>query len=80
MGDNDFNDYWGWYLTDRKIREDASRSEDNLRTPNALNKESEESRENFKKEMEALKAKNDADLDRFIKRTREFIDGSGKKE
>ena len=68
--DDDFYEWWGWYLTDEKARRDAkeakarSKQLDDLLSPTP------------KDDYEAAKKKweDNSNVDRFIKETREFLD------
>ena len=68
--DEDFYEWWGWYLTDEKARRDAeeakarSKQLDGLRSPTP------------KDDYEAAKKKweDNSNVDRFIKETRDFLD------
>lgn len=65
--DDDFFEWWGWYLTDEEMRleEEARRKQlDALLSPTP------------KDDYEAAKKKweDNSNVDRFIKETREFLD------
>lgn len=68
--DDDFYEWWGWYLTDEKARRDAeeakarSKQLDDLLSPTPMD------------DYEAAKKKweDNSNVDRFIKDTRDFLD------
>lgn len=65
--DDDFYEWWGWYLTDEEIRreEEARKKQlDALLSPTPMD------------DYEAAKKKweDNSNVDRFIKETREFLD------
>lgn len=65
--DDDFYEWWGWYLTDEEMRleEEARRKQlDALLSPTPMD------------DYEAAKKKweDNSNVDRFIKETREFLD------
>ena len=65
--DDDFFEWWSWYLTDEEMRleEEARRKQlDDLLSPT------------LKDDYEAAKKKweDNSNVDRFIKETREFLD------
>lgn len=65
--DDDFFEWWGWYLTDEEMRleEEARRKQlDALLSPTPMD------------DYEAAKKKweDNSNVDRFIKETREFLD------
>lgn len=65
--DDDFFEWWSWYLTDEEIRleEEARRKQlDDLLSPTPMD------------DYEAAKKKweDNSNVDRFIKETREFLD------
>lgn len=65
--DDDFFEWWGWYLTDEEMRleEEARRKQfDDLLSPTPMD------------DYEAAKKKweDNSNVDRFIKETREFLD------
>lgn len=65
--DDDFYEWWGWYLTDEEMRleEEARRKQlDALLSPTPM-----EDYEAAKKKWE-----DNSNVDRFIKETREFLD------
>lgn len=65
--DDDFYEWWGWYLTDEEMRleEEARKKQlDDLLSPTPMD------------DYEAAKKKweDNSNVDRFIKETREFLD------
>ena len=67
MDDDDFFEWWNWYLTDEEMRleEEARKKQlDALLTPTPMD------------DYEAAKKKweDNSNVDRFIKETREFLD------
>ena len=65
--DDDFYEWWGWYLTDEEMRleeEERKKQLDALLSPTP------------KVDYEAAKKKweDNSNVDRFIKETREFLD------
>lgn len=65
--DDDFYEWWGWYLTDEEMRleeEERKKQLDALLTPTPMD------------DYEAAKKKweDNSNVDRFIKETREFLD------
>lgn len=65
--DDDFYEWWGWYLTDEEMRleeEERKKQLDALLSPTP------------KDDYEAAKKKweDNSNVDRFIKETREFLD------
>lgn len=65
--DDDFYEWWGWYLTDEEMRleeEERRKQLDALLSPTP------------KDDYEAAKKKweDNSNVDRFIKETREFLD------
>lgn len=65
--DDDFYEWWGWYLTDEEMRleeEERKKQLDALFTPTPMD------------DYEAAKKKweDNSNVDRFIKETREFLD------
>lgn len=65
--DDDFYEWWGWYLTDEEIRleeEERKKQLDALLSPTPMD------------DYEAAKKKweDNSNVDRFIKETREFLD------
>ena len=65
--DDDFYEWWGWYLTDEEMRlEEEARKKrlDDLLSPTPMD------------DYEAAKKKweDNSNVDRFIKETREFLD------
>lgn len=67
MDDDDFFEWWNWYLTDEEMRleEEARRKQlDALLSPTPMD------------DYEAAKKKweDNSNVDRFIKETREFLD------
>ena len=67
MDDDDFFEWWGWYLTDEEMRleEEARKKQlDALLSPTPMD------------DYEAAKKKweDNSNVDRFIKETREFLD------
>lgn len=65
--DDDFYEWWGWYLTDEEMRleEEARKKQlDALLSPTPMD------------DYEAAKKKweDNSNVDRFIKETREFLD------
>lgn len=71
--DDDFFEWWSWYLTDEEMRleEEARRKQlDDLLSPTPMD------------DYEAAKKKweDNSNVDRFIKETREFLDKLGKEK
>lgn len=67
MDDNDFFEWWSWYLTDEEMRleeEERRKQLDALLSPTPMD------------DYEAAKKKweDNSNVDRFIKETREFLD------
>lgn len=67
MGDDDFFEWWSWYLTDEEMRleeEERKKQLDALLSPTPMD------------DYEAAKKKweDNSNVDRFIKETREFLD------
>lgn len=67
MDDDDFFEWWNWYLTDEEMRleEEARKKQlDDLLSPTPMD------------DYEAAKKKweDNSNVDRFIKETREFLD------
>lgn len=67
MGDDDFFEWWSWYLTDEEMRleeEERRKQLDALLSPTPMD------------DYEAAKKKweDNSNVDRFIKETREFLD------
>lgn len=65
--DDDFYEWWGWYLTDEEMRleeEERRKQLDALLSPTPM-----EDYEAAKKKWE-----DNSNVDRFIKETREFLD------
>lgn len=65
--DDDFYEWWGWYLTDEEMRleEEARKKQlDDLLSPTPM-----DDYETAKKKWE-----DNSNVDRFIKETREFLD------
>lgn len=64
--DDDFYEWWGWYLMDEEIRREEARRKqlDDLLSPTPMD------------DYEAAKKKweDNSNVDRFIKETREFLD------
>lgn len=65
--DDDFYEWWGWYLTDEEMRleeEERKKQLDALLSPTPMD------------DYEAVKKKweDNSNVDRFIKETREFLD------
>ena len=65
--DDDFYEWWGWYLTDEEMRleeEERKKQLDALLSPTPMD------------DYEAAKKKweDNTNVDRFIKETREFLD------
>lgn len=65
--DDDFYEWWGWYLTDEEMRleeEERKKQLDALLSPTPMG------------DYEAAKKKweDNSNVDRFIKETREFLD------
>ncbi len=65
--DDDFFEWWGWYLTDEEMRleeEERKKQLDALLSPTPMD------------DYEAAKKKweDNSNVDRFIKETREFLD------
>lgn len=65
--DDDFYEWWGWYLTDEEMRleeEERKKQLDALLSPTPMD------------DYEAVKKKweDNSNVDRFIKETREFFD------
>lgn len=65
--DDDFYEWWGWYLTDEEMRreeEERKKQLDALLSPTPMD------------DYEAAKKKwkDNSNVDRFIKETREFLD------
>lgn len=65
--DDDFYEWWGWYLTDEEMRleeEERKKQLDALLSPTPMD------------DYEAAKKKweDNSNIDRFIKETREFLD------
>lgn len=65
--DDDFFEWWGWYLTDEEMRleeEERRKQLDALLSPTPMD------------DYEAAKKKweDNSNVDRFIKETREFLD------
>ena len=65
--DDDFFEWWGWYLTDEEMRleeEERKKQLDALLSPTQMD------------DYEAAKKKweDNSNVDRFIKETREFLD------
>ena len=65
--DDDFYEWWGWYLTDEEMRleeEERKKQLDALLSPTPMD------------DYEAAKKKweDSSNVDRFIKETREFLD------
>lgn len=65
--DDDFYEWWGWYLTDEEMRleeEERRKQLDALLSPTPMD------------DYEAAKKKweDNSNVDRFIKETREFLD------
>lgn len=65
--DDDFFEWWGWYLTDEEMRleeEERKKQLDALLSPTPMD------------DYEATKKKweDNSNVDRFIKETREFLD------
>lgn len=71
--DDDFFEWWSWYLTDEEMRleEEARKKQlDALLSPTPMD------------DYEAAKKKweDNSNVDRFIKETREFLDKLGKEK
>lgn len=66
--DDDFYEWWGWYLTDEKARRDAEEAR-NKRLNELLSPVPKDDYEAAKKKWE-----DSSNVDRFIKETREFLD------
>lgn len=71
--DDDFYEWWGWYLTDEEMRleeEERKKQLDALLSPTPMD------------DYEAAKKKweDNSNVDRFIKETREFLDKLGKEK
>lgn len=65
--DDDFYEWWGWYLTDEEMRleEEARRKQlDDLLSPTPMDDY----------EVAKKKWEDNSNVDRFIKETREFLD------
>lgn len=67
MDDDDFFEWWNWYLTDEEMRleeEERKKQLDALLSPTPMD------------DYEAAKKKweDNSNVDRFIKETREFLD------
>lgn len=65
--DDDFYEWWGWYLTDEEMRleeEERKKQLDALLSPTPMD------------DYEVVKKKweDNSNVDRFIKETREFLD------
>ena len=71
--DDDFYEWWGWYLTDEKIRRDEEARKKRLN--DLLSPAPKDKYETAKKKWE-----NHSNVDRFIKETREFLDKSDKEK
>lgn len=74
---DDFGEWWGWYLTDEKIRRDAKEAKarkkklDELLSPAPKD----DAYEAAKKKWE-----DNSNIDRFIKETEEFLNKSDKEK
>lgn len=73
---DDFGEWWGWYLTDQKIRRDAEEAKArNKRLNELLSPTPMDDYEAAKKKWE-----DNSNIDKFIKETEEFLDKLNKEK
>lgn len=70
---DDFGEWWGWYLTDQKIRRDEEAKARKKKLDELLSPTPMDDYEAAKKKWE-----DNSNIDRFINETRDFLDKSDK--